>query len=281
MAESTLIQWRVFVQVARKGSLSAAAVELDRTQSAVSHALSELERELGVSLFTRHGRGVRLTAAGGSLLPEAERLLAQWSALHEVARSVSVVAGVVRVAAFPSLARHLLPDALERLRRQHPALSVDVDDVHFDRASVIEAVRAGRADLGLTQLLPGTGLTTHALGEDPYELVAPAAWPPDTVWTRPYIHLGDRQDMRVPHALARHGVQVQPSLSLSSEVAITALVERGLGFALLPRLTMPPLPAGVARHPLPFPVTRSYGTVTRPGPLSAAVLTVVRVLTGD
>lgn len=79
-------------------------------------------------------------------------------------------------------------------------------------------------------------------------------------------------------AQARHGVQVHPSLSLSSEVAITALVARGLGFALLPRLTIPPLPDRVIRHPLPWPVTRRYGTVTRSDPLSAAVLAALEVL---
>ncbi|MFC5849107.1 LysR family transcriptional regulator [Deinococcus petrolearius] len=277
MADPTLAQWRVFVEAARSGSLSAAATRLDLTQSAVSYALRGLEEALGLRVLIRHGRGVRPSEAGLRLLPLAEQLLSQQAALLATARDGLGTAGTVRIAAFPSLARHLLPGALSLLRR-YPALELDVDDTHLDRSSVIEAVQAGQADLGLTQLLPGTGLVPHPLGEDPYELIAPAAWPLAGVWARPYIHLGDRHDQRVPRALARHGVQVQPALSLSSESAIVALVERELGFALLPRMTMPVLPATVTRSALPWPVTRSYGTVTRQGPPSAAVQLVLTAL---
>lgn len=275
MPELTLSQLRAFVTAARRGSLSAAAIELNLTQSALSHSL----RTLNTALLERHGRGVTLSPAGQRALPHAEQLLGSLSSLQRVASSShGPLSGTVRIASFPSLARHLLPGALGRLRRQHPDLTVLVDDAHLRREAVIQAVQDAQADIGLTQLLPGTSLTGHPLGEDPYLPLLPPGCTLPGAWQRPYIHLGDPHDRRVPDALARHGLRVTPHLSLNSETAIAAMVAGSLGFAVLPRMALPALPPGVTCYPLPWPVTRTYGTVTRPGPLPDATQAVLREL---
>ncbi|MGM9321862.1 LysR family transcriptional regulator [Deinococcus aquaticus] len=282
MPEPTLSQLRAFVTAARRGSLSAAAIELNLTQSALSHSLRALERTLNTALLDRHGRGVTLSLAGQRALPHAEQLLVSLGSLQRAVSpghgTLGALSGTVRIASFPSLARHLLPGALGRLRRQHPDLTVLVDDAHLRREAVIQAVQDAQAEIGLTQLLPGISLTAHPLGEDPYLLLLPPGWTLPGAWQRPYIHLGDPHDRRVPDALARHGLRVTPHLSLNSETAIAAMVAGGLGFAVLPRMTLPALPPGVTCHPLPWPVTRTYGTVTRPGPLPAATQAVLREL---
>ncbi|ULH14164.1 LysR family transcriptional regulator (plasmid) [Deinococcus sp. KNUC1210] len=275
--QPTLAQLRAFVTAAQKRTMSAAATELNLTQSAVSHAVRQLEGVLGVQLLERTGRGVTLSAAGERLLPLSEQILSGVETLLRAAPAPAV-SGLVRIAAFPSLARHLLPRALAQLSREYPAIALHLDDAHLERAAVIQAVRAGSADIGLTQLLPGMALAAHPLGDDLYELVAPSGWTLPQVWTRPYIHLGELRDQQLPDALARYGVKLRPSLNLSSETAIVAMVASGLGFAVLPSLTIPELPASVSRRPLPWKLARSYGTVTRPGPLTPAVQTVLTVL---
>ena len=70
-----LKELRNFMRVARAGSVSRAADELRLAQPALSRQISKLERELGVSLFSRHGRGVRLSAAGSLLLERAEAIV--------------------------------------------------------------------------------------------------------------------------------------------------------------------------------------------------------------
>ncbi|OOV12346.1 hypothetical protein BXU09_17350 [Deinococcus sp. LM3] len=275
--QPTLAQWRAFVVAAQRGSFSAAAIELNVTQSALSHALRLLERTLGVPLLRRGGRGVQLTPAGQRVLPGAQRLVDAARTLIDLARSAELH-GTVTVAAFPSLARHLLPGALRRLRGVAPGVNVAVDDAHLERDAVYRAVQSGQADVGLTQLLPGSALNARPLGEDPYLLVLPAHWTLPGAWQRPYIHLGDPHDRRVPDALARHGVRVRPALSLNSEAAIAAMVAGELGFAVLPHLTMPELPPGVLARPLPWSVSRTYGTVVRPGPVTPAVQAVLDAL---
>src|SRR5215472_198534 len=109
--------WRTFVTVCRLGSLSAAAAELDYTQSAVSRQIAGLERQVGASLVERHARGIRPTAAG-----EAFRYHAQ-AAVNEAERAIRAArdardgspARPLAVGATPSLAAGVVPAAMRRL----------------------------------------------------------------------------------------------------------------------------------------------------------------------
>ncbi|GGO29801.1 LysR family transcriptional regulator [Deinococcus humi] len=262
MDSLTLTQLRAFVATVRTGRVSSAAVELNLTQSAVSHALRHLEGHLGVTLLHRGGRGMTLTATGERLLPLAEQLLFQLRALEAAAQAEASLSGIVRIASFPSLTRHLVPRALPLIQAQLPGVQIRVNDAYLDRPAVYDAVRRGEADIGLTQVWPSQGLAVHVLGADPYLLVMPAGWPAADVWSRPYIHLGSPHDRQIPDALVRHGVRLHPALSLATEQAILALVAQQLGFAILPALALTEVPAGVSVQALPWPVQRSYGAVT-------------------
>lgn len=280
MADPTLAQLRMLVAVVRTGSLTAAAVELNITQSAVSHALNSLEQVLGVRLLERQVRGVHLTPAGLRLLPIARHILHETERLHAEVRAVTPLSGTVTVASFPSLALRLLPPVLERVRAEAPGIVVQIRDAYLERYAVEDAVLRAEADIGLTQLPAHSRLMARGIGHDPYDLITPAAWEMTSVWERPYIHLGPSTDDFVVQAFQQTGILLQPSMTLLSESVIVAMVGRGLGFALLPRLTLgewthdewrtKALPNTVIRHFLPMAPSRAVGTVTRPGDLSPA-----------
>ncbi|GGL17616.1 LysR family transcriptional regulator [Deinococcus radiotolerans] len=273
----TLTQLRAFVATARTGRVSSAAVDLNLTQSAVSHALRHLETHLGVTLLHRGGRGMTLTGTGERLLPRAEQLLVQLAAFEAATRAEAALSGIVRIASFPSLARHLVPRALPLIQAQLPGVQIQVSDAYLDRPAVYDAVRRGEADIGLTQVWPSPDLAVHVLGADPYLLVLPAGWQDEDVWSRPYIHLGSAHDRQIPDVLAQRGVRLHPALSLATEQAILALVAKQLGFALLPALALTEVPAGVRVQALPWPVHRSYGAVTSRD-VPAAVQGVLKVI---
>ena len=114
--------------VAREGSVSAAAVALGFTPSAVSQQIKRLERETGVSLLERVGRGVALTDAGTQLvvgttpiLADLERLRAD---LQAGAPRAGTVRGQLRIAAFSTVVRGLLAPVLVDLAREHPDLEL-------------------------------------------------------------------------------------------------------------------------------------------------------------
>ena len=118
---------RTFVQVAEAGGFSRALHRLHLSQPAASRQIHALEAELGVSLFDRIGRGMRLTAEGEDLLRQSRLVLADAEALHERARALrGGDTGVLRVGATPQAIENLLASFLKRYRRRYPEV-----DVHF------------------------------------------------------------------------------------------------------------------------------------------------------
>ncbi|BDP44107.1 LysR family transcriptional regulator (plasmid) [Deinococcus aetherius] len=274
----TLTHLRVFLAVVRTGSFSTAAVELDLTQSGVSHNVKQLEQLLGVALLHRGAGGARPTSGGLRVAELAQQMLELAGQLPAAARAEVPLNGLVRIASFPSLAGQLLPGVVARMRELHPGVEVQVQDAYLERDAVDAAVLTLQADVGLTQLPAHPRLLPTPIGEDPYDLLLPRGWEEAGVWNRPYIHLGSAREDFVLRALGRAGVQLRPALTLTTEGAILAMVARGLGFSVLPRLALGELPPGVRRAALPLPLARTLGTVHRPGALTPATRAVLGLL---
>ncbi len=137
---------RLLRELEARGTITAVAEALAFTPSAVSQQLARLERETGVTLLERIGRGVRLTDAGRTLAAHAERILASVDAAEaELAAQAETVHGRLRVGTFQSAALALLPPALERLEHDHPALEVEV--IEADPEETLPALLVGELDL--------------------------------------------------------------------------------------------------------------------------------------
>ncbi|BCB82699.1 LysR family transcriptional regulator [Phytohabitans suffuscus] len=139
---------RVLVEVADRGSFSAAGEALSMTQPAVSRQIGGLERRLGVPLFRRLPRGVRLTHAGGAAVELARDILTRMHALEaRLYAFTSLTAGQLNVSAFPSANARLTPEAIRRFAAAHPGVAVSL--VRPDAAGSLPAVRDGRIDVAL------------------------------------------------------------------------------------------------------------------------------------
>ncbi|MCF4120853.1 LysR family transcriptional regulator [Antribacter sp. KLBMP9083] len=147
-AELDLTRLRVLAAVARTGSVTAAAKDLHYAQPSVSHHLSRLEAEAGIPLLQRAGRGVRLTEAGRLLATRAEEILGRVEgARRELDALAGLRAGRARLAAFPSALATLVPDAITRLVRDHPGLSVGL--VEAEPPEAVAALASGDVDVAL------------------------------------------------------------------------------------------------------------------------------------
>src|SRR4051794_19706844 len=136
--------------VAVYGSVGAAADALMVTPSAISQQLAKLERETGTVLVERNGRGVRLTDAAGLLADHAERILALVETAEADFEALrGEVVGKLSMAAFPTAARGILPQALSLLKREHPGLALLVYEREPDRQ--IREVSRGELDLAILQ----------------------------------------------------------------------------------------------------------------------------------
>jgi LysR family transcriptional regulator, nitrogen assimilation regulatory protein len=168
---------RFFVKVADHGSLSKAAKSLNMVQPALSHQIGNLERELGVSLFSRKAHGVVLTEAGQSLMPyavSALRLLDE--AQQEIERQTDNVAGTVRIGFSGSAGILMIPVLLKAARQRFPEIRLQIIENYS--ATLLEWVKTDRVDMAVTvaqTVTGGAGRKTVPLVVEPLYLVGTPA----------------------------------------------------------------------------------------------------------
>jgi len=166
----------IFREVARLGSLSAAATALGWTQPAVGQHMQRLERDIGIPLMLRSVRGITLTEAGTALLAHADALASRLTAAETELRAfASMELGTLSIAAFPSAAAVLVPPALAKLAARAPALEVRLTEAEPPEARAL--VTSGDADLALVFQYDdeSTELTWLPLFADPLRAVLPIA----------------------------------------------------------------------------------------------------------
>jgi DNA-binding transcriptional LysR family regulator len=253
---------RLLRELAYRGTIAAVAEALSYTPSAVSQQLSALEREAGLPLLERTGRRVTLTAAGRDLVAHAEEILDRLEhAEAALAAARQGVTGTLRVGAFPSAARILLPPALVALGRDHPKLELMVDE--FDPALAAEALRTGELDVALTHdydLAPvpeHPALDSAVLVTEPMYLAS--RWPPPSRIDPVGSLRGESWVMGRPGTLCRLAAEricqmagFQPRIRHQTDDFPTALafVAANQGPALVPRLATVNAPADVVLTPL-------------------------------
>ena len=264
-----IAQLRHFLLVAEHRSFRVAAEQGYRSQPAISLAIRDLEQLLGATVFERRRRPV-LTAMGEALLPLARDLVDQHDRLRERMRAlVRAEAGLVTVAALPSVASQWLPKLLGRFRREHPGVAVRVLD---DTSKAIhERVASGEADFGVaSDMERGPALDFESLLEDQFGVMCPRGHPltrhkPCVVWT----DLGGYELVANPtmellrdSAAARH--LPVPHLFLNNMISLIANVEGGAGVTVLPELAFPRRNARVVFRRIEAPaVRRGIGLVKR------------------
>ena len=246
----TLRQLRVFQSVARTRNFSRTGESVGLTQPAVSRAIVELERALGVRLLDRTTRDVALTEAGRSLAARLERALDELdSTLADVAGLADADGGKVRVASSPTLSAYLMPACIAACARAAPRVRF----LLLDRIQqhVLESVRGGEVDFGVVvEPRAVDDLHSEPILQEPFVLVTPArhrlARAASVRWKaldgEPLVLLDASSGSRryVDDALARHGAVCKIEQELSHPTTVFQMVEAGIGLTVMPRLAVPP-----------------------------------------
>jgi DNA-binding transcriptional LysR family regulator len=297
-----LSRLRLLRELRERATIAAVADALQFTPSAVSQQLAVLERETGVKLLERAGRGVRLTDAALVLASHADALLER-SAIAEadLAAASGTVAGRARVAAFQSVSLHLAIPALRSLARSAPRLRCEL--VESEPEEALPALALGDVDLVLAdewQHQPravASGLVRHDLLSDPVRVVLPAAHPvaerrraavplaelAGEVWATGHPAMG-WDEMTTLTCRTFGGFEPDVRHRTNDAAISLALIRRGLAVAMLPELPLLGHGRGVAvRAIADGPVRRSIFAVTRAAdaarPSVQAVLAAVREAT--
>lgn len=244
----TLEQLRIFVAVAEREHMTAAAQALHVTQSAASAAIAALEERHAVKLFDRVGRGIRLTEAGRLFLDEARGVLARAAAAEAVLDELSgLKRGTLSLVASQTIAAYWLPPILAAFRAQHPMLSIDVSVGNTEQAA--ERVHNGEADLGIVEGdVDDPALARWPIGEDRLVLVQAGPFAEasaDANWLRQARWIMREQGSGTRSTLDKHlrGMGVDPealdvALVLPSNESVRTAVEAGGGVAALSSLVV-------------------------------------------
>jgi DNA-binding transcriptional LysR family regulator len=287
---------RLLCDLSRLGTIAAVAHAHTYTPSAVSQQLAVLEREAGVPLLERTGRRVTFTAAGRLLVQHAETVLA---ALEQTTAALAAMAtglsGPLRIGAFPTAVRTLLPAALVELGHQHPGLELMVTEL--DPVAVPAALRERRLDVGLLHdynvvpVEPDPVLDTVPLLDETVFLAVPGNAPP-TEDTDPLSVVRDAAwVMASPgtlcHTVTLHvcrtaGFTPRARHHADDFATVLALVAADQGVSLVPQLAAAQPPAGVRLIPLSTRrrtrIAYRQGAATHPA--IAAFVSAIRASTG-
>ncbi|MFF3868892.1 LysR family transcriptional regulator [Micromonospora sp. NPDC001898] len=163
-----LQQLRYVLAVAEERNFTRAAERCHIVQSAMSHQIKALEREIGVQLFARTSRRVELTAAGAAFLPAAQASIdAADRAIADAAAATGELRGTLTIGVIPTVTAVDIPAALGRFRRAHPAVRIRLRSGGSDE--FITAISAGTMDvavLGLPDSTPPRGVASHELARE-------------------------------------------------------------------------------------------------------------------
>ncbi|MFF8832518.1 LysR family transcriptional regulator [Streptomyces sp. NPDC015131] len=242
---------KTFHEVVRTGSYTAAARALGYTQPAVSQQMKALERDVGTPLFTRVGRGLRLTEAGEALTRHTGTILDSLAVAQEQIDAIARLrSGRVRVCAFPSAGATILPEAMALMAAEHPGIRVEL--VESEPPESLKMVARGECDITLAFSYPGLragtpdGLDEFRLLEDPLTVLLPTGHP---LARRRGVHLADlaherwiagcaRCNANFLHACAEAGFSPDIACTTDDNLVMQSLVAAGVGIAMVPALVL-------------------------------------------
>jgi LysR family nitrogen assimilation transcriptional regulator len=240
-----LRELRNFTQVARAGSVSRAAAELRLAQPALSRQIKKLEQELGVALFTRHGRGVRLSAAGSLLLERAEAIA---QLVHETGEEIkdnrSPARGRFTLGLPPAAGRLLISPFAAQFQKNWPQTTLHMRE--GVASSLLEWLIDKRLDLALMhnpphlETLQISDLLTERMlvvgsAQGDKKANHPASFRIRDLGGLPLIlpNLAHTNRRLVEHAALEHGVRLRIKIEADSVAFAKAMVENGLGYTIL------------------------------------------------
>lgn len=258
---------KIFVLTTETENISKTADLTGYTQSAISHMLKSMEKETGIELFVRDRYGVHPTPVARELLPHINALLNENEKVEQFIYDLhGLEVGSLTIGTFSSIALHLLPDILQQFAASHPNIAISIreggsDDMEHWTAN-------NEVDFCLYSKNQNSPLQFFPLMEDPIMAILPPDFPllqnqtsvPIRIFDkRPFIISQAGIEYDVHRAINEAGITPNVRFSSKDDKTILAMVQRGLGAALLPRLTTEDAPEGVQVLPLDPERSRTLG----------------------
>lgn len=268
--EQNILKYKAFVTAVNLGSISEAAKILNYSQSGISRMIADLEDECNAVLLERGKHGVCLTSSGIELLPYAMRLCQEFDKLQiKIDDMNGIQSGTIRIGTFSSVATYWLPNIIAEYEKQYP--NIEYELLLGDYEEIEKWVSEGRVDFGFLRLPTQKPLETIELEEDEQMVVLPAnhplvneeCFPVKALADYPFIMLEKGVKAEITDIFVKNNLVSKPKYTTFDDYAAMAMVEKGLGIAILPRLILRDTNRDIVIKPLDVPAYRTIGVAMK------------------
>ena len=266
----SLVKYEILNKVAEVHSFTKAATSLGLTQSAVSHAISSLEKEFGFNLIHRNRTGVTLTEDGMQMLYEMRKVLSAQEHLQQAASNIlGVSKGTVRIGLISTISTHWMPNIIHIMDSEYPGIRIELRE--GDYYEIEQWLLKGEVDCGFLNRTSSKQFDFMPLKRDPLLCIVSSHSP---LYDRTEIDLLEIGDTPIimPYykgtndvltTFEKYGVQPNIRFELYDEKAIVSMVEHNVGISILPEMAISMLPDNVKALPLAQESFRTIGLSTK------------------
>lgn len=266
-----------FLKVIEHGSFTTAAEDLNYTQSAVSHMIGSLEKELNTTLFIRSKHGLQLTYEGTQLAPIIRRLVDTSNQLKETCLALNgMQSGVVRIATFATFSGSIFPKILKEFKKDYPNINFEFHQGYY--REIENWVNKDMVDFGITNIEGMKKFQSIKLFDDPlflalskeHQLAQKKIINVNELKNEPFITLdeGDEKDFMI--YLRSLGIELNVKYHLCDDNSIIAMVENNLGLAILPKLALIAGHFDIVDTPIEPKISRPIGIIYKSKDLISA-----------
>lgn len=266
----SLVKYEILNKVAELQSFTKAADAMALTQSAVSHAITNLETEFGFPLVNRNRSGITLTTEGETMLLAIRKVLQENEKVHQEAASLLGLAkGTIKIGIFKSVSTKWLPEIIQLMEKTYPAIQIQLKE--GDYLEIEQWLLSGEIDCGFINITHSSQFHIISLKKDPLLCVVSnqsALYHQKNVSFKdlekePFIMptYGGYHDIK--QLFEEQGVQPEIRFELMDESAILSMITYHLGISILPEMLLDSIPQELRAIPFQVDSYRSIGLATR------------------
>lgn len=240
----TLSFCKIFNAVVEHGNFNKAAEVLHMTPSAVSHAVSDAEKQIGFQLFNRTKNGITMTESGASLYPSVLHLLNGEETLQQsIDQLKGLEKGTAKIGIFNSTCTNWMPDILERFGTCYPGIKIDIYEGSYE--DVVYWIKTGIVDFGFLSTSCAPELPVEPLYHDPLICIVPKDFKTKTpgfitieeMKNQQFVIQREGSDSDVQVLFEKYGLHFHSNCHVLDDTSIMAMVECGRGISVMPTLT--------------------------------------------
>ncbi|MBO5468615.1 MAG: LysR family transcriptional regulator [Lachnospiraceae bacterium] len=241
----TLLAYQIFQTVVEQGSFQRAAEVMNLTPSAISHAISTAEKELGFPLFNRNKNGVTLTSYGENLQPYILTVLNSDAKLQQAILEFNgLTHGSVKIGTFSSACNNFIPDIVTSFSKLHPNIEIKIYQGTYD--DVYNWIKTGVVDLGFLSKSSCKDLPITTLYEDELMCIVPTSFCPrhkgyielSELDGQSFVSQSESTDADIQMLLQKYQTTIHSSCHAVDDSSAIAMVAAGLGVCIMPSLVM-------------------------------------------